>query len=451
MATLETAIKKYADELFAYLHEENPEAFVSATPVIDRVIVSEGERYPLRVDVTFNLLYNEAPEDAPRPEEVGAILQDAFTSEEFIYFYLWGRRDMWDNVSSVQVVARPDEPNVAPEEPSGPNVDVYATMLYDFGVDPTQPPSEEDYATVVAQTKTFFRDVLTSVYRDNTYTTFLDVIITREATMYDISITPPVAIDFKFEVQFDPSSEIFPSSSELFDIMAAGDQMNFFDSYIRVYLQQNGGFWAAVSRVGFLETPKEEAPPPGEIGVPTSAYRIRSSVIYSFFPGTASRPSKENYDTLGMVTNFFFTETLRAAFNNTPAVGFQSASSTLEGSYYTEGSAEPLQVDFTIEIYFEGAGVESEERLFNILQTGNYEDYIMNYLWPEGAPWRNINGVMFIERIAPPTTGTASPGGTTPPITTTTSPVTGTSAPFPAQTTVVSQSTTVPNNMGARL
>jgi hypothetical protein len=386
---------------------------LSVTPVIDRVIVADGERYPLRVDVTFDLLYNESPANAPQSEEIGAILQDAFTSEEFIYFYLWGRADIWDGVSSVQVIARSDEPGSGGglEEPTGPNVDVFATMLYDFGTDPTSPPTDSDYTQLVAQTKTFFTDVLTSVYRDNPDTTFLDVVVTREATMYDITATPPVAIDYKFEVQFDPSSSFFPSSSELFDILSAGDQMNFFESYIRVYLQQNGGFWEAVSRVGFLEMVEEDTPPPGQVGevgevyqvgTPVSAFRIVSSMIYSFFPGTASRPSKEEYETLGMVTDLFFVETLRSAFSTNPAVDFHGAVSVLDGSYYTQGSAEPLQVDFAVEMNFGGAGPESYEQVFDILQTADYEDYIMNYLWNEGEPWNNINGVMFVERIPPP-------------------------------------------------
>lgn len=432
--TLKGALKEFAVQLFDSLHANNPQAFLSVTPEIDRVTVLAGERYPLRVDVTFVLLYNEAPENAPKPQEIEVILQDAYTSKEFIYFYLYGNNDIWSNVSSVQVVARPSESGSG-SEPStspGPNVDVYATMLYDFAADPSRPPTENDYADLTLETKKFYKDVLTAVYRDNPLIMFNDIIVTQEAQTYDINATPPVVIDFKFEVQFAPSSQTFPSSSALFDIMAKGDQQNYFDNYIQVYLQQSGSYWSDVDRVGFLESVQDQTThpmmagilpsiPPVMVGIPPSVYTVESSMIYSFFPTTASRPTKNNYDKLGTATNTFFVKTLTNAFQNRSEAGFETASSTVDGSFYSEGLPEPVQVDFSIQVTFEGTGPNSQQELFDILQGGNYTDYIMNYLWPEGAPWNNVNGVMFTERMPPPPPTTAPPVttalGTLPPAT----------------------------------
>ena len=126
IATFEGAIKEYAIGLFAYLHQAKPETLHSVTPTIDKVTITKGAEYPLQIDVTFHILYNEPPENTPDPAEVASILTTAFESEEFTYFYLWGRDDIWNNVTSIKV-----EPNI-PEgtyEPSSPDVNVFATML----------------------------------------------------------------------------------------------------------------------------------------------------------------------------------------------------------------------------------------------------------------------------------------------------------------------------------
>ena len=85
--TLKEALMEYAVGLFNYLHEAKPDTFYSVTPVIEEISLHPEEDYPLQVDVSFHVLYNEAPDDAPDPDEVASVLVGAFTTQEFIYYY----------------------------------------------------------------------------------------------------------------------------------------------------------------------------------------------------------------------------------------------------------------------------------------------------------------------------------------------------------------------------
>ena len=398
IATFEGAVTAYATGLFDYLHEENPGSFYSVTPTIDKIVVHKDAPYPLQVDVTFHVLYNEAPEDAPSKEEVASILEQAFESDEFIYFYMWGRNDIWNNVSSVTV-----EPNfeLTPPGVAMPNVNVLATMLYDFTTDPTTEPTDEEYVTLVSLTQSFFTDVLTDLYKDDPDTDFEEIIVSRDATTFNVNATPPVVVDYSFAAKFNEDSLITPTSEELFKIMASGDQTNMFESYIRLYLAPSESVWNGVNRVGFLEL----TPPPGEtdgtLPPPVSGLRIRGSMIHAFYDGGAVRPSQEDLDTVEMATNFFFIETLTNAYKNITGVNFTMASTSIESTFYTPNVPQPLQIDYITEAQFEGSPSTNEE-VFQILFNADYMKYITEYLWSEGAPWSEINGVMYMERIAPP-------------------------------------------------
>jgi len=403
VATFEGAAKEYATGLFEYLHSDKPATFVSVTPIVEKVVIKKGSAYPLQIDVVFHILYNESPENAPDAEEVASILETAFASEEFSYFYLWGRDDIWNSVTSVK--AEPNFPegtypeDSVPGGPVSPDVSVYGTMIFDFNTDPAQQPTEADYATLDSLIQSFYTDVMSDLFKDNPDTGFEEIIVTRESATFNTSATPPVVADYTFEVKFDSNSLIVPSSEDVFKVMAAGDQTNMFESFIRVYLAPSQSNWSAVNRVSFVEL----MPLAGEVPLPPaqSAVRVVASMIYSFFLGTATRPEKAAYDKLQMATNLFFLETLTNAFQNTE-INFRMSTTTLESSFYTEGVPEPLQVDFDTQAFFEGDVIPDPETVFEVLELADYESYIKNVLWPEGSPWNNVNGVMYTQRIQPP-------------------------------------------------
>ena len=393
--TLKTALMEYAVGLFEYLHESKPDTFYSVTPIIDAVSIHPEEEYQLKVDVTFNVLYNEAPDDAPEPHEVAAVLVGAFTTPEFMHYYLWGHGDIWDHVSSVKV--EPNLPDHPDEEFSDPEADVYATMVYDFGIDPTSDASEADYDTLVSLTEAFFSDLLTDLYQDNADTNFEALSIERHATTFDLGSTPPVLIDFAFKVEFDEESAVIPSTDDLFSFMA----QTMFDDYIRLYLEPSESIWSTVDRVGLLEYSPPEGTD-GEAGEPLpppqSGGQYPGSMIHSFFDGMASRPDKEAYDKLEMATNFFFIETLTKAFANNNVTTFLMATTEIASTFYDETAKEPLQVDYVTSAFFEGVGPDPDT-VFSILEKADYNTYIMDFLWAEGEPWNNINGVMYMRRI----------------------------------------------------
>ena len=405
IAIFESAATTYATGLFDYLHDENPEAFYSVTPVIDKVVIHKGDPYPLQVDVTFHVLYNEAPEDAPSIEEVGEILKAAFESEEFTYFYLWGRNDIWNNVADVKV-----EPNYdSTSPPVMSDVKVLATMLYDFTSDPETEPTDEEYNTLVDLTQSFYMDVLTDLYKDNPDTEFEMVTVSRNSATFDKNTTPPVTVDYSFEVEFDDSSLITPTSEELFQIMAAGDQMNMFESYINLYLGPSESLWSGVNRVSFLQL----FLPPGEITGPSlpppaSALIIPGTMIHSFYDGGAAEPTETDLAKIEMITNAFFTETLTAAYGNKTETDLTSSSTTIAATFYTPMAPQPLHIDYDTEVSFEGVGPTTEE-VFQILFEADYMTYITERLWKEGEPWNQVNGVMYMERIAPPSSQSNSP------------------------------------------
>lgn len=394
--TLRSALMEYAVGLFEYLHEDNPETFYAVTPTIDKIVIHPGAPYPLQVDVTFHVLYNEAPEDAPDPEEVAAILAEAFTTDEFTYFYLWGREDIWNNVSDIKV--EPNFEEVAEEpEMDDPVVNVTATMIYDFGVDPTSEPTEEEYDLLVTLTEDFFTDLLTEYYKDDTGTHFEALSIDRHATTFDLEATPPVIIDYSFKAEFEEDCEV-PSDDELFKTMA----QTMFDDYIRLYLEPSESIWSTVDRVSLLEP----AGPADESGTtdpqkPASSVKVPATMLHSYFPNMASRPSKENYETLEMVTNLFFIEALTKAYANNTGTDFTMAATEIEASFYDESAPEPLVVDYATTVFAEGSPLQQDE-VFTILQSADYETYIMDYLWKEGEPWNNVNGVMYVARIPTP-------------------------------------------------
>ena len=403
IAIFESAATTYATGLFDYLHEENPGTFYSVTPVIDKVVVTKSAPYPLQVDITFHVLYNEAPEDSPSVDEVAEILTAAFESEEFTYFYLWGRNDLWNNVADVRVEPNYDSPVVMTD------VKVLATMLYDFTTDPATEPTAEEYDILVSLTQSFFMDVLDDLYKDDPDTQFETVTATRTATTFDGNSTPPITVDYSFEVEFDDASLITPTSAELFQIMAAGDQTNMFESYIRLYLGPSESLWNGVNRVSFLQL----FLPPGEVLDPAlppavGAMLIPGSMIHSFYDGGAVEPTEADLAKVEMVTNAFFIETLTAAYGNQTGTNLSSSSTTIAATFFTPEAPQPLHIDYDTEVAFEGIVPDAAE-VFQILFDADYMTYITQRLWNEGSPWSEVNGVMYMERIAPPKTQPISP------------------------------------------
>lgn len=399
----ENAATTYATGLFDYLHEGNPGSFYSVTPVIDKVVVTKSAPYPLQVDITFHVLYNEAPEDVPSVDEVAEILTAAFESEEFTYFYMWGRNDIWNNVADVRVEPNYDSLVVMTD------VKVLATMLYDFTTDPTTEPTADEYDTLVSLTQSFFMDVLADLYKDDPDTIFETVTATRTAVTFDGNSTPPITVDYSFEVEFDDSSLITPTSEELFQIMAAGDQTDMFESYIRLYLEPSESVWNGVNRVSFLQL----FLPPGDVlgdGLipPASGFIVPGSMIHSFYDGGAVEPTEADLAKVEMVTNAFFMETLTAAYANQTGTDLTSSTTTIVESFFTPEAPQPLHIDYNVAVSFEGIPPTSEE-VFQILFDADYMTYITQRLWNEGSPWSEVNGVMYMERIAPPQSQPISP------------------------------------------
>jgi hypothetical protein len=388
-----TVVMEYAVGLFTYLHQAKPDTFYSVTPVIDAVMTDPNAEYPLQIEVTFDVLYNEAPEDAPGPEEVAAVLVNAFITQEFVWYYLWGSDSIWDSVASIQVL-----PRLAEAAASDPVVGVLATMVYSFGVPPTVEATEADYEILVSLTEQFFSDMLTDLYKANAETTFASLFIERQATTFDLTATPPVLIDFAFHVAFDENSAVVPSSDFLFTVMA----QTMFDDYIRLYLEPSESIWSTVNRVTLLGL-LPPAPGPDEgLVLPPPPFRLRGTMIHSFFENMAVKPGKEDYDKLELATNVFFADTLTDAFTDNPETIFLSATTQIDSTVYDETAREPLQVNYDTSVLFEGVPPDEYE-VFTILQTADFQTYIMDYLWPQGEPWTGINGVMYVEQIpAPP-------------------------------------------------
>jgi hypothetical protein len=393
--TLKQAVHEYAVGLFEYLHEAKPGTFLSVTPTIDGVVVQPNQTHPLSVNTTFNVLYNESPETAPGAEEVAELLVSAYTTDEFMYFYLWGRDDIWNSVTDVAVTARVPEDSVETEtSPPGPVTEVLATMVYDFSTDPTIEPTEDDFDQLTALTERFFTDELTDFYKDNPDLTFEGLVVTRHATTYDLGATPPVIIDFSFTVTFADNAVAYPSSDDLFTIMKA----NTFDAYINLYLAPCICFWSSVSRVGFLEytAPETEAPANG-----SSAPPAKSSVMYSFFPGMEIQPSEEDYESIEMATSAFFHEALTAHYAD--LTDMLMTTTHIESQFYNEGFDETtLQVDYNTTVVVPGGQSPPPEEVLGVLKAAQFETYIMDYLWKEGNPWTSINGILLTERIPPP-------------------------------------------------
>jgi hypothetical protein len=393
--TLMNALHEYAVGLFEYLHEEKPDTFLSVTPTIDSAAVHPDGT--LHANTTFHVLYNESPETAPEAEEVAELLVDAFTTDEFMYFYLWGREDIWNTVTDVEVKAHVPEDSEGEETtPPGPEAEVLATMVYDFSADPTIEPTEGDFDQLTALTESYFTDLLTDLYKDNPMTNFEGMIVTRGATTYELGATPPVIVDFAFHIKFFETSVTYPSSEELFDAMAA----SMFDAYIRLYLAPCGCLWSPVNRVGFLEYVSPETEAPSSAG---SAPVIKTSMMHSFFPGMEVRPSEEDYVKLEMATSAFFHEALTAYYAN--VTDMLMTTTQIESQFYNEDfDSTSLQVDYNTNVALPGGESPSPEEVLGVLKAAQFETFIMDYIWKEGEPWTSINGVMLLERIPPPLT-----------------------------------------------
>jgi len=398
LATFEKAATAYATGLFDYLHENDPGSFHSVTVSIDDTVVQPNDAYPLRVDVVFDVLYNEIPEDAPSAEEVTAILKEAFESDEFNYFYLWGRHDIWNNVSGVVVVSNIES---RPPDVSLPTNTVYGKMLYDFSVDPSVEPTQEDYATLTTLTENFFTDILSDLYQNDPDSDFQDISATRDATSFDSNATIPVTVDFIFEVQFSEDSLITPSSEDITKIMAAGDPESGFGSYISLYLSPSNSTWSTVSRVTFVDdTPILDIPELSELPGRASAFVIPGTMIHSFYDGKAVEPTEADIARLEMATSAFFLDTLTNLYTNNPDRSLDESSTSIDESYYTHNAPQPLRVDYSTSVSFLGLPPDSDV-VFQALRDANYTTYIAEYLWTRGAPWNEINGVMYMERLAP--------------------------------------------------
>jgi hypothetical protein len=393
--TLQQAIHEYAVGLFEYLHETKPGTFVSVTPTIDGAALDPDSTHPLTVNTTFDVLYNESPEAAPGAEEVADLLVDAFSTDEFMYFYLWGREDLWNSVSDVAVKAHVSEYSEDTETtPPGPVAEVLATMVYDFSTDPTIEPTEGDFDRLTALTASFYTDLLTDLYKDNPDTDFEALVLTRHATTFDLGATPPVIVDYSFMIKFADNSVTYPSSDQLFAIMSGIP----FDAYIKLYLAPCGCFWSAVNRVGFLEYTAPETEVPSSVG---TALAVKSSMMHSFFPGMEIRPSEEDYATLEKATSAFFHETLKAHYAD--VTDMLMTTTEIESQFYNEDLDETtLQVDYSTTVDVPGGESPPAEEVLGVLQAAQFETYIMDYLWKEGDPWTSINGVMLMERIPPP-------------------------------------------------
>ena len=389
--SLKEAFHEYSVGLFEYLHEDKLGTFLSVMPTIDGIVFQPGVTHPVIVNTTFRVLYNESPEAAPDIAEVAEILQEAFTTDEFTYFYLWGRDDIWNSVTEITMKAnipeKEDETNA-----SGPEAEVFATMVYDFSTDSTIEPKEEDFDELTALTQSYFTDLLTDLYTKTPDITFEGLVVTRHATTYDLTATPPVIVDFSFMIMLADDSAIHPSSDELFGIM----KRNPFDAYIKVYLAPCNCFWSSLNRVGFLEFTGIETEAPAGKGS-----TVLLSMMHSFFPGMEVRPSEDDYKKLESATSAFFFETLTAYYAN--VTDMLMTTTNIDSQFYTEGFDDTtLQIDYNTTVVVPGRKSPAPEEILGVLQAAKFETFIMDYIWKEGYPWTNINGVMLLEQMPPP-------------------------------------------------
>lgn len=319
----------------------------------------------------------------------------------------------------------------------------YATASYEFNGEVPEPTGQEVFRLELVTTA-FYLGVFSETYAENPDTEFVSVVANAQEMRYNPEASPPIDIDWEFQISFGVDSVAIPTSGEVLDIIYADEDT--LNEFVIIYLQNGDDVWTSVTSVTYDEgdedveddevstTPTPTLAPSvsivtesttvPSISVETSTSEpsqpltettlapstattsstdfvnteMEATIVLEFLlddNATLAEPSQDEYNGLANAVSVYFTGLLTEEYLGSNETTLATATATITDTKIGGGdNGATLQTNFDFNLFFsaDSTDIPTPESSFELLKDSaeSLENFLQGFSWDEADPWNEI-------------------------------------------------------------
>lgn len=262
-----------------------------------------------------------------------------------------------------------------------------ASASYDFEPGTPRDPTPAEVFRLEIATTAFYIGVFADAYKDNPGTIFTNIVAEVEQVTFSENATPPIDINWQFQVAFDSTSTVIPSSEEILKLIYGDEET--LEEYMDIYLHNKDDVWSSVTTVAY-----DEASASGGTDFPST--NVEASFTLDFTPDTVeAEPSQEEVDRFVTALTMFYTALLTQEYSNADDTELATVTGKLNEILFTPDSSM-LQANLELVVFFSDDALSpaSSDSIITIMQENAAEllRFIQeNFSWQEGDIWPDVS------------------------------------------------------------
>jgi hypothetical protein len=288
-----------------------------------------------------------------------------------------------------------------------------AEGLYEFAPGEVTEPTSSDILTLEIATSAFYIGVFSQNYRDSEVTTFWILVANATDVKYDPNATIPIQVEWEFQVYFDASSEVIPSTEEILELIASNEDE--LQDYVNIYLSSLDSVWNSVVRVEFVPVVGDIIS--GRMSEPTAGAsstegelegrssfpvtNVEATLIFGFQMSDdrdLDEPNQADFSRLESALNVFFNALLTQVYLFNGNTKVASVAISLTDHYFNEQGEIQLMASFAFNVFFSelSTWIPSSETVLALLEanTGQLELFITEgFAWDDRHVWNHVSSV----------------------------------------------------------
>ena len=308
-----------------------------------------------------------------------------------------------------------------------------------------EPTGREVYRLELATTA-FYLGVFSETYAENPDTTFVSVVANAQETRYNPQASPPIDIDWEFQISFGIDSVVIPTSEEVLDIIYADEDT--LNDFVSIYLQNGDDIWTSVTTITFdhgdedaedgevsttptptlapsvsivvesttlpslsvdTSTSEPSQPLPQATFAPSTATmsstdfvqtEMKATIMLEFLSdgnNTLAEPSQDEYDQLASSISLYFIGLLTEEYLGSNETTFATATATITDARIGEAdNGTTLQANFNFDFFFsaDSTDIPTPDSSFELLKDSeeSLESFLQGFAWDDDV-WNEIDVV----------------------------------------------------------
>lgn len=313
--------------------------------------------------------------------------------------------------TATQPTNTPTEPPSAAGDTQVVTSNATAEGLYEFAPGEVTEPTSSDILKLEIGTSAFYIGVFSQYYRDSEDTVFLILYANATDVKYDPNATIPIQVEWEFQVYFDATSEVIPSTEEILQLIVSNEDE--LQDYVEIYLRSVDSIWNSTIRVTFVpvdveaitgrmpEPTTSASPTEGELEVKSSfpVTNVEATLMFGFdMSDDGEEPDQADFSRLESALNVFYNALLAQVYLFNDDTKVASVVTSITDHDFNQQDEIQLMADVAYNVFFSELStfIPSSETVLALLQanSGQLELFITEgFAWGDSHVWNHVSNV----------------------------------------------------------